>query len=402
MDIEVAPEELEAYTKRWALKWHYFQEAFPETSQDDINGMGRDEMRERITWLEGEFTRISGQILRLQEQIVNPTQTEYEILAGALFVINLIQDCQPDLVSILAKSKTNGENSTLTDEVRSGLDIQVGQLKNVEKTHMFALRCINEMTTMKQTLAVRLKLKISRDNLSSPGDNESRSLDSAASPVATASVEPSEPPNVETDHPRHLGSRLQLPVAGTNPTAPSDLTTLRSALPDLRNPRQVVAIVNHGNEPVTLSSANSHMKNLTALLGIAFFGASITWSTIFSGTRGNLVVISWAACFFIVAAVGAAGASILVMQDEDIVALYPAVRWTVRILSLMAMLHVLAGMFLVATAILVLDPENVNIDVRGGRRGTQSAGAYAISVSTVIFIVVGAVWRRNTRRTWFG
>jgi hypothetical protein len=51
MDIEVAPEDLEAWMKRWALKWHYFQEAFPETSQYDIDGMGRDEMRTRITWL---------------------------------------------------------------------------------------------------------------------------------------------------------------------------------------------------------------------------------------------------------------------------------------------------------------------------------------------------------------
>ncbi|KAJ7792588.1 hypothetical protein B0H13DRAFT_1935689 [Mycena leptocephala] len=103
-------------------------------------------------------------------------------------------------------------------------------------------------------------------------------------------------------------------------------------------------------------------KNLTALLGIAFFGVSITWSTIFSGTRGNLVLISWAACFFIVAAVGAAGASILGMQDENIVAMYPPVRWTVRILSLLAMVHVPAGMFLVAIAILVLDPGKVDIE----------------------------------------
>jgi hypothetical protein len=150
-----------------------------------------------------------------------------------------------------------------------------------------------------------------------------------------------------------------------------------------------------------LSEIDVPRKNLTALLGIAFFGASITWSTIFSGTRGNLVLISWAACFFIVAAVGAAGASVLVMQDENLVATYLTVRWTVRILSLLAMVHVLAGMFLVAIAILVLDPGKVDIDDRGGRRGTESAGAYAISLSMVSFIVVGAVWRRYTRHTWF-
>ncbi|KAJ7800405.1 hypothetical protein B0H13DRAFT_2499949 [Mycena leptocephala] len=349
MDIEVAPEDLEAWMKRWALKWHYFQEAFPETSQYDIDGMGRDEMRTRITWLEGEFTRISDQILHLQEHATN-----YEILAGSQFVTTLIQDCQPDLVSVLTTSKTNGNNSTLTEEERVALVNQVGKLKSLEKLHMFALRCVNEMTTLKQTLAAR--------------------------------------------------SKFNLPVAGTDPIPPSDLNTLRLALPDLRIPPQVAANVNRRNEPrplISASSANLHMKNLTALLGIAFFGASITWSTIFSGTRGNLVLISWAACFFIVAAVGAAGASVLVMQDENLVATYLTVRWTVRILSLLAMVHVLAGMFLVAIAILVLDPGKVDIDDRGGRRGTESAGAYAISLSMVSFIVVGAVWRRYTRHTWF-
>jgi hypothetical protein len=36
----------------------------------------------------------------------------------------------------------------------------------------------------------------------------------------------------------------------------------------------------------------SFQKNLAALLAIAFFGASVSWSTLFSGTRGNLGIIS--------------------------------------------------------------------------------------------------------------
>ncbi|KAJ7697356.1 hypothetical protein B0H17DRAFT_1197408 [Mycena rosella] len=110
--------------------------------------------------------------------------------------------------------------------------------------------------------------------------------------------------------------------AETGPTAQSELMTLRSALPDLRNPHGIPN-VNARNAPGTISSVNSHMKNLTAVLGIAFFGASITWSTIFSGTHGNLVLISWTACLFIVGAVAAAAASMLVISDEDIVAAYP-------------------------------------------------------------------------------
>ncbi|KAJ7473815.1 hypothetical protein B0H11DRAFT_2195488 [Mycena galericulata] len=406
MNIEIAPEELEAYTKRWALKWHYFQETFPETSQDDADGMGRDEMRARITWLEGEFSRIAERIHNLPDDTA-----DYEILAGSLFVANLIENCRPDLARVLTTSKTVGDDSTTRDGAGLGTAIaQVchnsdyfdghrppQQLKTVEKSHMFALRCVNEIITMKQTLAARSK--ILHGDLSSPIENGSRSSKSVGSPVASA-VEASEPGD-GPDQSIHLHSMgRQLPTTATGPIAGSDPITLRSVLPDLRNPRPRVTNANRRNEPATLvSSANSHMKNLTALLGIAFFGASITWSTIFSGTRGNVVLISWAACLFIVGAVGAAGASILVMPDEDIVAKHLTVRWTVRIPSLLAMIHVLAGMFLVAIAILVLDPANGNLDLRGGQRGTQSAGGYAISVSAVFLIVVGIVWRWYTQHT---
>ncbi|KAJ7265421.1 hypothetical protein B0H12DRAFT_197738 [Mycena haematopus] len=157
---------------------------------------------------------------------------------------------------------------------------------------------------------------------------------------------------------------------------------------------------NQQNPLTVVSSSSSHMKNLTALLGIAFFGASITWSTIFSGTRGDLVLISWSACLFIVGAVGAAAASMLVLPEEDIVAKYPTVRWTVRILSLFSMAHVLAGMFLIAIAILVLDPTQQSPQALAGKTGVRSAGAYAIAVSVSFVVVSGAVWRRHTTRTW--
>ncbi|KAJ7734020.1 hypothetical protein DFH07DRAFT_780447 [Mycena maculata] len=139
MDTELAPEDLEAYMKRWALKWHYFQETFPETLQYDVDGMGRDEMHTHIIWLEGEFTQISDEILCLQEhavcdsswwkmtRLIYPSQTNYKILAGSLFVTNLIQDCQSDLVSVLTTSKTNGNNSTLMEEEHVALGNQVGQ-----------------------------------------------------------------------------------------------------------------------------------------------------------------------------------------------------------------------------------------------------------------------------------
>ncbi|KAJ7690842.1 hypothetical protein B0H17DRAFT_1064033, partial [Mycena rosella] len=350
--------------KRWAFKWHYFQENFPETSQENVDGVGRDEICARLTWLEGDLNRIVERAHGLQENT-----TDYEILAGVAFVANLIENCQPDLISVLTGSNAN---ATLTEQTSPELGFLVGQqLKTVANTHMFALRCINEIITMKQTLAARSKLQNSRTS----SETESRSSHSATSPAAPA-VETSET-NAKSGRSTHFHSiGRDSPVAETGPTAQSELMTLRSALPDLRNPHGIPN-VNARDAPGTLvSSANSHMKNLTALLGIAFFGASITWSTIFSGTRGNLVLISWAACLFIVGAVAAVAASMLVISDEDIVAAYPPVRWTLRILPLL----------------------NEDLDVRGGGGG---GGGYAISVSTVFFIVAGTVWRHYTRRTWF-
>ncbi|KAJ7676388.1 hypothetical protein B0H17DRAFT_1334496 [Mycena rosella] len=105
MDIELDPDEFEAYTKRWALKWHYFQETFPETSQENVDGMGRDEIGARITWL-----------------------TDYEILAGVASVANPIENCQPDLISVLTGSKAN---ATLTEQTSQELGSLVGQLKTM-------------------------------------------------------------------------------------------------------------------------------------------------------------------------------------------------------------------------------------------------------------------------------
>ncbi|KAJ6587500.1 hypothetical protein DFH09DRAFT_1307730 [Mycena vulgaris] len=397
MDIEVDPDVLDAYTKRWALRWRYFQQTFPEASQAHLDAMtGHDEMRSRITWLEGDFARIAEEILRLQEHA-----TDYEILAGSMFLANLIEDSQPDLVSVLKTTKTNPETSRSNDETSTELGRPISQLRAVDRLHMFALRCINEMITRKQLLAAQAGPHwTSRGILRTDDEHESRSSHSAESPVASA-VEETGSPNVNWDNYIPFQSMArQPPATETAPTAQSDLLTLRSALPDLRSSRQGASNANARNAPGTLvSSPNSHMKNLTALLGIAFFGASITWSTIFSGARGNLVLISWSACFFIVGTIGAAAASMLVIPEEDIVTVYPLVRWSVRIISLVAMVHVLAGMFLLAIAMLILDPEEDA--VRGGRRGTQSAGGYAISASAALVIVAGTVWRRHTRRTWF-
>ncbi|KAJ7574581.1 hypothetical protein C8J56DRAFT_466309 [Mycena floridula] len=149
------------------------------------------------------------------------------------------------------------------------------------------------------------------------------------------------------------------------------------------------------------SDAESYKTALTGLLGIGFFGASIAWSTVFSGTRGDLNLISWAASVFVVAAVCAAGGSILVGGPEDIVTRHIVARWTVRILSRLSALHIFAGLTLISCAILILDPGADNPEQRPGRGAVKAAGSYALAVSALALTVSLGVWRRYAHFSWF-
>jgi hypothetical protein len=137
------------------------------------------------------------------------------------------------------------------------------------------------------------------------------------------------------------------------------------------------------------------------LLAIAFFGASVAWSTLFSGTRGNLEIISWAASVFIVGCTAAASASLLVETDESFMAKYIQVRWTVRILTLISAAHVLAGVILVSSAIAVLDPNVSAPAFSGSRYVMKAAGWYAVGMAMTLVISMMTVRRRYTQRTWF-
>jgi hypothetical protein len=146
--------------------------------------------------------------------------------------------------------------------------------------------------------------------------------------------------------------------------------------------------------------SKKNRTNLAALLAIAFFGASVAWSTLFSGTRGNLEIIAWSASAFIVGCAAAASASLLVETDESFMTKYIQVRWTVRILTLVSAAHVLAGLILVSTAIAVLDP-NASEPFAGSRYVMKAAGWYAVGMAMSLVITMIMVRRRYTQRTWF-
>ncbi|KAJ7034862.1 hypothetical protein C8F04DRAFT_1234041 [Mycena alexandri] len=363
MHLDVDPDKLDECRKHWDLKWQKYRAELPEDSLDHIEGMGKTELRERSSWLQAEFNRIRANVPELSNDTVTlfSRQNDPQIPGGLMFVEELLEKYQADLVSLSKAAKTD-LNQPITESALPKFEIPMEQMSDVSRQSESEIHSLSGS-------------RFSQDIFSEPEQ-------------ATAT----EVPATEI-HPHTSAENANDPLgAPTNVASQSsDISPGHLLRPRINQTQQ---------NPLTVSSSSSHMKNLTALLGIAFFGASITWSTVFSGTRGDLVLISWSACLFIVGAVGAGSASMLVLP-QDLVAKYSVARWTVRVLSLLAMAHVLAGMFLLALAIFVLDPAQESPRARAGRAGMQSAGGYAIAVSAVFVGVSGFVWRRHTVRTWY-
>jgi len=83
---------------------------------------------------------------------------------------------------------------------------------------------------------------------------------------------------------------------------------------------------------------------------------------------------------------------------------YIQVRWTVRVLTLVSAIHVLAGVVLVSTTIAVLDPnESAPSSGKEGvsRYALKAAGWYAVGMAMSSVITMITVRRRYAQRTWF-
>ena len=90
--------------------------------------------------------------------------------------------------------------------------------------------------------------------------------------------------------------------------------------------------------------------------------------------------------------------------DESFMTKYIQVRWTVRVLTLVSAIHVLAGVILVSTAIAVLDP-NASVPLSGkqeaSKHAVKAAGCYAAGMAMASVVTMMTVRRRYTQRTWF-
>ncbi|KAF7290018.1 hypothetical protein HMN09_01306600 [Mycena chlorophos] len=298
MQIDLDPAALTMQRAAWETEWTEAEMLYREDAWSSLQGLGRGELRERMIRVESELERIRSNLAQL-----HPKPSEAQVRVGCMIVFELIEECQPTLMNILA--------STSRDATGFERPQIIEEIKTIERVYDFVLFCTAKLT--------RLQWKTS----------------GVLPPSANQQI--SKPDSLDEAEILHREWRATPPidVAATG-VASHDLNFFRSEEigPGRlygRRPkpaRSQMPGVPLALEPVTVvSSSQSHKQNLAGLIGISFFGASITWSTIFSGTRGNLLLIAWSACLFIVAAVCASSATLLVFP-EDLLTTYTPVRWT--------------------------------------------------------------------------
>ncbi|EGN96849.1 hypothetical protein SERLA73DRAFT_185048 [Serpula lacrymans var. lacrymans S7.3] len=64
------------------------------------------------------------------------------------------------------------------------------------------------------------------------------------------------------------------------------------------------------------AAVDEFTATFAGLMGISLFGASLAWSALFSGSRGDLVLFSWAAAAFVSAGVSASGMCMILKSEE--------------------------------------------------------------------------------------
>ncbi|KAG9077814.1 hypothetical protein FS749_010241 [Ceratobasidium sp. UAMH 11750] len=409
------PEALEISEQRWRAKWEYYNQTFrEEVEQAALGDMPRRELLEYLERLESEFTRLRDRFIE-----IDTIKVSAEVATGVQFILSLIEPQTP-AISQLKAAETGSQNDEQLRALRQ-------QVKAIDRVYKFALQSSDSIHRIKV-----LEMLGSRagNDLSDSQDIE-RGSQGSVEPGSSIAASPRQPtPELSTTK---EGQKVQF--AGTNASPrfrgdviypPSGSTTVPTAGDSENGPTNSDANLSSSrvhrstyglgagdaymsqprrqrrlgdndvpNPPATqtLSTAASHRSNLVSLSAISFFGAGMAWATVFSGTRGDLVLISWAACCFIIGAVGAASATSLLDTDGELLSRYTPVRWTVRLLAVWSTLHVFAGVMLVSAAILVLDPNagQPGPGIKGGGdfvvRNGRVAGGYSLVVCAVVVLV---------------
>jgi hypothetical protein len=122
-------------------------------------------------------------------------------------------------------------------------------------------------------------------------------------------------------------------------------------------------------------------------------GASLAWSAVFSGARGDLVILAWASSAFISGSVAAGSMGIIVESDKIDFDRDMGARRAIRAFAITAAIMTFVGIVLLGIATAGVDPSYTDIgDITSRRRGMQAAG-WSIVVVVVIEVVLALTVR---------
>ncbi|CAE6476301.1 unnamed protein product [Rhizoctonia solani] len=407
---------MEFCQKRWETKWNYYKQTQQE--QHMLVTMGKQELLAHVKHLEAELTRLQ---TRFTEMDISKASAE--ISCGVQFILSLIESQTPGLFRLRLKwiaytlsPKTLFLWLIINEQVAEPLEVSKNEVKLIDQVYQFATQSLDTISRLHMQQVLEMRTRTTDPDLESihsisvrskleeqkTGSGSDRASSVQATPISIpgpsriVSSERGTPPNeIVMDE---KGTLQTQPNWFTYPPNSNGMATeARETDPE---PAPAPAITQ------AMSTAASHRATLLSLSAISFFGAGMAWATVFSGTRGDLVLISWAASCFIVATMSAACGTSLLDVDGTLVERFLPVRWTVRLLSLCATAHVFVGIMLVSAAILILDP---NTETPQGGIGGQGfnvvaervAGAYSLVLCGVAAISAFVVRRRYSRRTWF-
>ncbi|KZP01236.1 hypothetical protein CALVIDRAFT_127768 [Calocera viscosa TUFC12733] len=172
---------------------------------------------------------------------------------------------------------------------------------------------------------------------------------------------------------------------------------IRSATRQRKTPLRTKRTVEKGNYrddgeltmEEALSSASTYKTNIATLAAISFFGASVSWSAVFSGTRGDVVLLAWASTLFVCASVAAGATAIILGADAIDLDRDMKARRTLRTYVIISAIFTFGGITLLAITMCLIDPDadgpgNAPGPTSSSRlRSMQASGIFAIAVSSV-------------------
>ncbi|KAF8669052.1 hypothetical protein RHS04_08899 [Rhizoctonia solani] len=407
-----SPEAIEFCQKRWETKWSYYKKTQQE--EHSLSTLGKQALFAHVQHLEEELSRLQSRFTEM-----DTSEASAEMACGVQFVLSLIESQTPALFRLKAAEM---------DSVAEPLEVLKNEVKLIDQVYQFAIQSLDTITRlrMQQVLEMRaviaFRLLITSSLLYIMEQTMDPDLESARSISVRSELEDHKGDSASDRREASIpsasikessGQDMSDPAPGPSRIVPNERTIPPNGV--VMDEKGIIqrgpnyfsyppntngtATVTRGSDrppvpapPVTqaLSTAASHRATLLSLSAISFFGAGMAWATVFSGTRGDLVLVSWAASCFIVATATAACGTSLLDADGTLVERFMAVRWAVRILSLCATIHVFVGIMLVSAAILILDP---NTDAPAGGTNGQRFNVVAERVAGGGDTVVGLGFR---------